>query len=351
LSHIGNFSPDLQLGKHTDNEEHIGELTILGPIASSPDEELFLARTHENSTVIVKRLSIAYRYDKKRREVYQRESRLAEELDHPNIAGFIGMEEINGESIQLCHWSNGITLSRLLHLCQDQVNRMPVEMGLYLASQIVNALQYLATAATRENPERLPLHIALRPDTIFLTDTGQCQLTQFSLVVPPSISTSIVQSQDQSYLVYAAPEQCVPGIEPDFRADLYTLGILLFELLTSKPLFHWIDGLDAALIIRRKVRCLHPLLSDVDPDLAEFDDIVTGLLQPLPQNRNQDLLEIAHTFELALGDHKESELVRNVVGFVTERLEDEKNSAQTVNEYEITTRPEVLSTIAEYNSS
>lgn len=330
--------------------EWIGKFSILNQVTCSPDEELFLARTLDHSTVFLKRLSIAYRFDRNRRLIFKREARFARKLDHPNIANFIGMEEIDGEMIQLYRWSNCIALSELLRLCKAHRKRIPSEIGISLAHQIVSALQYLISKAASENTERLTLHVGLRPDAVFVTDDGRCQLVQISQILPPSISTSIINPELYQYMVYAAPEQCVPGIEPDLHADLYTLGVLIFELLTSKPLFYYSDRLDKALINRRKVRNLHPLLSDVARDLAVFNDIVNGLLQPLPRNRSTDLVKIIDSFKLALGNWGNITSNSDVAAFVSERL-NQAESCDRDSDRESMNKPSALSTIAEYNSS
>jgi serine/threonine protein kinase len=73
---------------------------------------------------------------------------------------------------------------------------------------------------------------------------------------------------------------------PDHRAAFFSLGVLAFELLTTRPLFGDNPRIDLQLVNRRKVRCLHPRVSDVNPSLKPVDDLVLSLLQPSPEKRN-----------------------------------------------------------------
>ncbi|MDH3377677.1 MAG: hypothetical protein OEQ39_12065, partial [Gammaproteobacteria bacterium] len=225
-------------------------------------------------------------------------------------------------------------------------------IGFVLLRQIVAALDELHNRVAEDDSLPSDLHVALRPDALNLCDDGQCQILQFSLIPPPSITRSIIYSGEQSYAMYAAPEQCVAGPIPDFRADFFTLGMLGFELLTSKSLFCLESGeMKMSLVNRRKIRCLHPLLSDVDPDLEKYDDAVIGLLQPLPELRTGqlDTFRSSITDAIAHGDVMAG--TSDVCAFITEMQNLERAETLRESVSDSSSKPSMMSTIAQYNAS
>ena len=331
--------------------ERLIGLTLISRAASGPDEGLYIAQSAGDSVIFVKRSSIAYRYDKNRREAYLKEWDLARTFDHPNLASFVKLEESDGELIHVIHCANCNPLSQLLQNCRNRNERLPVEIGLNLASQITRALRYLHARIFEEHPDESRFHIPLRPETIFLTKKGHCQIVQFSLSVPPSLSSAIIQMEDRPYLVFTAPEQCVGGLEPDYRADFYSLGMLIFELLTSKALFFNSEQIDESLITRRKVRCLHPLLSDVDPGLAALDQTITGLLQPLPQVRISNLETIENALESAILSYPRSASVDDVAAYAEIIANQDRDITGLGDSQNHDPRPDILTEISEYNAS
>jgi len=327
--------------------DQVGDITLFDCILSNPDQDLYIARLPDNDLVFVKRSDIAYRYDKNRRRIYQQESDLAKSFEHPNLQSYMKLHEIDGELIHIIHYNRGMFLGRFFELCRERIIELPLKIRLQLVDQILAGFEHLHSRVF--NHISTPnLHVALRPDAIFLTESGYCQLLQFSLAPPPTISSSIVRPEHLSYRTYAAPEQCTPGLEPDHRADLFTLGILMFEALTAKLLFYDAGPIDEHLINRRKVRGLHPRLSDVDPGLSQLDDVVAGLLQPVPHNRPGNLSKIRKSIRSLIRISSGTSSTDDVALFIEELLKEPRYSDTDLNDPH---RPDLLTNIAEYNRS
>ncbi len=114
---------------------------------------------------------------------------------------------------------------------------------------------------------------------IFLTKSGA--LTSMGL-------SDILCGDQHPNLVWSAltsPEFCVEGREIDNRADLYSIGCMLFNLLTGKPIISAKEY--SPHIAHRIFMDVHPLPSDVEPSLGDFDEIVKKSVSCMPEKRFQ----------------------------------------------------------------
>ncbi len=129
----------------------------------------------------------------------------------------------------------------------------------------------------------------LNPFSLFVDPDGHVEIAHVYFDQVPSLSAAMVRASERTFLNYAAPEQCVPGRRAGPASSIFTLGAVCFEVVTGRPLFSAIAANAPDLVVRRKVRNLHPMASDVSPELAAFDEPIAGLLSPLPENRPGDL--------------------------------------------------------------
>jgi serine/threonine protein kinase/tetratricopeptide (TPR) repeat protein len=230
--------------------------------------------------------------DSDMRERFRREARAAARIRHPNVCQiyeigehektlFIAMELLEGESLA----------ERL------QRGRLPTSNALTVALETLSALEALHS--------REVVHRDLKPSNIFLGPHG-VKLLDFGLAKPQSSSPVLAEEQTVSPLTqagmvvgtppYMAPEQ-VQGGRIDGRTDLFSLGAILFEMLTGSRPFQGSSPMEV----------YHAVLYEQPPAIAGFpaaaalDRVVRRALAKRPDDRYPDATAMAHELDAARG--------------------------------------------------
>jgi len=183
--------------------------------------------------VAIKVLPDSFAHDPDRLARFEREARALAALNHPNIAQVFGVEQ----SALIMELVDGLTL-------EDKLKQGPIETSesIRIAKQIAEALE----AAHEKNI----IHRDLKPANIKLTENGVVKLLDFGLAKAvdetpqPSTSNSptLTMRATEAGLIlgtaaYMSPEQTRGG-HVDKRTDIWAFGVVLYEMLTGKPLFH-----------------------------------------------------------------------------------------------------------------
>jgi serine/threonine-protein kinase len=192
--------------------------------------EVYLAQdTRLGRKVALKRLSGSQLDTPEARHQLLREARAAATLNHPNIAAVYDVLDVDDESLIVMEYVEGDTLSKLLRrgpLAPYQV----IEIGIQLADALAEAHAHGI------------VHRDLKPANILMTSQGKVKILDFGLAkAPPATDASLSASTDGRVVgtpAYMAPEQML-GYRADQRSDLYSLGIVLFQLSATSSHALW----------------------------------------------------------------------------------------------------------------
>src|SRR5262245_7649063 len=211
---------------------------ILALIGAGGMGEVYRATdTKLNREVALKFLPAQLTSDHDRMERFQREAHVLASLNHSNIATIYGLEESKAMRALVMELVEGPTLGD--HIAQGPV---PIEEALPIARQIAEALEYAH--------ERAIIHRDLKPANIKLTRQGHGKGRDFGLAKALSDETPVgIQSNSPTLNVaatqagmilgtaaYMAPEQA-KGMEVDRRADIWSFGVVVYEMLTGRRMF------------------------------------------------------------------------------------------------------------------
>lgn len=239
------------------------------------------ADTRLDRDVAIKILSGARAGDPHRLERFEAEARAVAALDHPNIVTIHTIETAEGVPFFTMELVSGRTLDRLVG-----AHGLPIEQLLDLAIPMCDAL---AAAHARGITHR-----DLKPANIMVTEQGSVKILDFGLAQMRRPETEVdldsTLSLDRSAVVsgtllYMSPEQ-LRGDSADARSDLFTLGILIYEMATGQRPF---GGRTAAEIAASILRDTPRLLTDLEPRLPErLARLVARCLEKEPQHRPSD---------------------------------------------------------------
>ena len=215
----------------------VGPYTVAGPLGAGGMGEVYRARdTRLGRDVALKLLPASAIADADRLQRFEQEARATAALNHPNILALFDIGRSEHGPFLVTELLEGETLRTAL-----ERGALPIRKALDVAAQVARGL-----AAAHE---RGIVHRDLKPDNVFVTPTGHVKILDFGLVklteaapsgsamgelatAAPATSPGIVLGT----IGYMAPEQ-VLARATDRRADIFALGVLLYELLTGKRAF------------------------------------------------------------------------------------------------------------------
>jgi serine/threonine-protein kinase len=228
--------------------DKLGPYEILAPIGAGGMGEVYRAKdTKLDREVAIKVLPAAVARDPERLARFEREAKVLASLNHPNIAQIYGIEEGEAGRALVMELVPGETLK----------GPLPLETALNYSKQIAEALE----AAH----EKGITHRDLKPANIMITPEGVVKVLDFGLAAvtqpsatssgDPSNSPTLTLRATQAGMIlgtagYMSPEQAA-GQPVDKRADIWSFGVVLYELLTGQRLF---DGVSAAHILADVLR-------------------------------------------------------------------------------------------------
>ena len=157
---------------------------------------------------------------------FRREANLARTLSHGAIVQTIAVDEIDGELVIAQEFLHGCNLAGLLATCLRQRELLPRELVIHISREVARALSYAH--------EQGVTHRDIAPDNVMLTFTGEVRLLDFGIARTTSDPRLTRPGWSVGREAYAAPEVAAGG-GGDPRSDVYSLGVLLWQLLARRP--------------------------------------------------------------------------------------------------------------------
>ncbi|MFK7985184.1 MAG: protein kinase [Sandaracinaceae bacterium] len=216
-----------------------GKYELLGRIAYGGMAEIFLAREmgHEDTRrmMVVKRVLPHVAEDGQFVDMFRDEARLAMQLNHPNICHVYNFGEAEDTYFIAMEWVNGMPLSKVIRRARDG-GGIPIPIILKIIAQVAEALDYAHRACDTAGEPLGVVHRDVSPQNIMVSYDGVVKLLDFGIAKATSHSTRTEAGVIKGKFAYMSPQQCV-GEPIDSRADIFALGICLYEALTGKHAF------------------------------------------------------------------------------------------------------------------
>lgn len=228
-----------------------------------------------NRKVAIKILSASAAEDAELVHRFIREARVVALFEHPNIIKVIDSGSEAGLNYFVMTYLHG-TLQQLL--CQHpNQNGLPLERWLKIAKQIASALDYMHSHRTIKEF----VHRDIKPGNIMFDESGNAILTDFGLVKGEQFSQLTLKDTVMGTPKYMSPEQ-VRGLPLDQRSDLYSFGIVLYEMLLGRPPF---SG-EPLTICHKQISEIPPQPHSIKPDVpGPVEQIILKLIEKDPDKR------------------------------------------------------------------
>ncbi len=247
-----------------------------------------------NKLVVVKRLRDSLAEESSFLEMFLDEARLAARLNHPNVVHTYEVGEEGGAYFIAMEYLEGQSLNKILREVTKTGAPFEPTICARLASDALAGLHHAHELKDYDGQPLLIVHRDVSPHNVFVTYDGQVKLVDFGIAKAVSSSTETAVGVLKGKVAYMSPEQAMSG-PLDRRADLFAMGIVLWEMLTRKRLM---DADSAPATLHRLLNLPVPRVSSVVPDIdPRLDDIVAKALEKNPDRRHATALEMREALE------------------------------------------------------
>jgi len=253
-------------------ETELGGYQIVGRLAIGGMAEVYQARPTpttqrspgEPDEVVLKRLLPSYRNDTAYVRQFVDEAKLTVRLRHPHIVRTFRCFKAGMDYLMVQELVAGRTVAYMQEALAQANAVMPPDAATYVVYCVVKALDYIHRAKVGEAGASI-VHRDVNPANVLLSVGGDVKLTDFGVADVEGMSRGEAGAL-RGTLPYMSPEQ-VLGQPVDARSDLYSAGVILWELFAGRRLFEGDNDAD----IMHKVRDARvPLLSTIAPDLPDY---------------------------------------------------------------------------------
>ena len=256
-----------------DSMEEFGNYYLLEKVAVGGMAELFKARqrgVHDFEKIVaIKRILPHLSDNDEFVRMFIDEAKLAAQLTHPNIVQIFDLGKAMGFYYIAMEFVDGRDLRSLLRKVREFKLPVPEPIAAVITMKMASALDYAHRKRGINDKELKLVHRDISPQNILISYEGAVKLVDFGIAKAATKSTQTMAGALKGKLLYMSPEQAL-GQALDGRSDIYSLGLVLFELLTGERCFQADSELGVLEKVRlgkvADVRAVNPAVS---PEMAE----------------------------------------------------------------------------------
>lgn len=261
--------------------------------------EIFLARERgagPEEFIVIKRLLGHISEHPGLVQMFLDEARVAATLAHPNIVKIYNVGTVGGHFFLSMEHLRGLDLSKLNREMRRQKRKLPIEQVLYICHRICLALAYAHNHVGRKGEQLNIVHRDLSPHNVFLTLQGQIKLLDFGVAKAANALHKTKTGALIGKLAYMSPEHLNNDVAIDGRSDLFSLGIIMWELSVGRRLYNT-KKLGEFEVLRR-------ITQEPVPDPSQFRDdypqVVKEVLDRALRKDREDRYQSATAFAQAI---------------------------------------------------
>jgi serine/threonine protein kinase len=228
------------------------------------------------------------------------EAQVAIKLQHVNVAQVFEVGRVGDEYFLALEYVEGRDLRRTLAVLGHKKERLPVDLALFIGRELANGLAYAHRRTTADGASLNLVHCDISPPNVLVSFEGETKVIDFGIAKSAMRGTATDPKMGFGKFGYMAPEQLIRGGVVDHRTDIYAAGVVLFELLTGVRLYEAGPEPDYRALAKKVAKGEHQLPSEVDPQLAPYDDLVATALCPKVEDRYQSAAEFRDAIQQAL---------------------------------------------------
>ena len=279
------------------NTTVLGRYRIVRRLASGGMGAVYLGRTEGaqgfTRPVVIKRVLPALMGDREVAQLFVREAQILSNLQHPNIVSVLDFGQQEDDAyVMVLEYVHGYQVAEWMRFLRRTSQTMPVDFALHIMMRVLDALHYAHTYQRSDGAQMKVIHRDVSPSNVLLSDTGLVKLLDFGIARVSGDETSFRTEKPRvrGKMPYLALE-IFKGEEPNERSDLYSAGVVLFEMLAGFNPFHGRETADIYFkILNTSPPSVHAGRDDAPEDL---DQVIARALAKDPAERYASASEFA----------------------------------------------------------
>ena len=223
---------------------------------------------------------------------FQREAMSASALSHPNIVEMYDVGEDDGNYFIVMEYIDGKTLKNLIK-----------KRGALTVAEVVDIMLQLTSAISCAHDSYI-IHRDIKPQNVMILDDGRVKITDFGIAIASNASELTQTNSVMGSVHYLPPEQA-NGAGATAKSDIYSLGILMFELLTGKLPF---KGENAVEIALKQMKEQIPSVCAMNPEIPQsIENVILKACAKNPKNRYDNVKDMYNDIKTALDEDRINE--------------------------------------------
>jgi serine/threonine protein kinase len=276
----------------------LGKYQLLAILGRGGMADVFLALSRGpmgfNKLVVVKRLRSSLSDDRSFRNMFLDEARLAARLNHPNVVHTHEVGEADGVYFIAMEYLEGQSLNKIIRELSKRGGKLPPVMCARIVSDALAGLHYAHELKDFDGTALEIIHRDVSPHNVFVTYDGSVKMVDFGIAKAALSSVETEVGVLKGKVAYMSPEQAA-GEAIDARADVFAMGIVLWELLAQKRLM---TGDSAAATLHRLLTVAIPKVTTERPDVpSALAAIIERALEKDAAKRFSSALEMRDALE------------------------------------------------------
>ncbi len=288
----------LTLTKDAASGRKLGKYEVVSRLSEGGMAEIFLAFQRGpggfKKLVVLKKVLPDVKAEEEAVQMFLDEAKITAAFTHPNIAHVYDLDMAEGELFLAMEFIPGADLVEIAKACADAQEPIPTGFSLTAVRDTAHALHYAHTFTDPLGRARPTIHRDVAEKNIMVTYDGITKLLDFGIAKAQGRATRTAAGMVKGTSGYMSPEQ-VRGEELDARADVFSLGVVLHEMLTGSRLFYGNDPTSELLaVLDMEVWAPSERNRDVTPEL---DRVVLKALAKDRKDRFGSALEMGRALE------------------------------------------------------
>jgi serine/threonine protein kinase len=251
--------------------------------------------------VAVKRILPHLSDNKEFVDMFIDEAKMVAGLTHPNIVQISDLGKIEKSYYIAMEYVHGRDLRSILRRAKDRGLRLPLDLTVLIVSKVCSALEFAHRKKDERGRPMLIVHRDISPQNILISFEGEVKLTDFGIAKAATKARISDAGALRGKLLYMSPEQAW-GKPMDRRSDVFSLGIVFYEMVTDQKPFLGSSEMSILEMVR-ECRVAPP--SDVNPRIPErLEKVVMTALERDPDHRYQDAAEMYRDLDRVLHERQ-----------------------------------------------
>ncbi len=293
-----------------------GNYTLIAKLASGGMGTVYLAQTHERPSrnVAIKRIHEHLAEEAKFVRMFNDEARIVAQIDHPNVCGVFDFGEEEGIPYLAMPFLMGRPLSDALEEARTaEFNQELPHLAAWLGAVVCDGLHAAHELQGSDGESLEVVHRDVSPHNLFVEFDGTVSVLDFGVASARHRLASTATGEVKGKFAYMAPE-LLDGLGADRRADIWSLGVVLWEMVAGERLF---AGASMGDTIKNVLSAPVPSLSEYRMDCPlGLEEVIFRALARDREARFRDAAEMAQELRAALAEEEKVVRARDLAGWV-----------------------------------